>query len=74
MKWQAKLGIRKAGMAKEDRKRMYQKIAGELYEDVKVTLWNADALLILHFGRWALKNDLKWIKGNLPNGVFDKLF
>ena len=74
--WQSKLKLRKPGLKEEkaDRKRRYQEIAAKAYPEVKVSLWGADALLIMHFGRWALVNDLKWIKANIPDRELDKLF
>lgn len=74
--WQTKLKLRIQGQKEEkaDRKRRYQKIAGEYYPDAKVTLWNADALLIMHFGRWALVNDVNWVRENIPTRVRSKLF
>lgn len=76
MSWQTKLKLRKYGekVAKRDRKRCYQMRAGELYPEVKATLWNADALLIMHFGRWVLVNDPKWVMANLPEREKAKIF
>ena len=74
--WQTKLKLRIHGVHEEkaDRKRRYQEHAGQLYPGVKVTLWNADALLIMHFGRWALVNETNWVKSNLPAREYAKLF
>ena len=76
LSWQSKLQLRKRGEREEKmaRKRRYREKAAELYPDARVTLWNADALLILHFGRWALLNDLSWVSANLPKRGHDKLF
>ena len=76
MTWQTKLKLRERGKHEEkaDRKRRYQEHAGQLYPGIKVTLWNADALLIMHFGRWALVNEPKWVKSNLPKPAYEKLF
>ena len=76
MTWQTTLKLRERGRHEEkaDRKRRYQEHAGTLYPDVKVTLWNADALLIMHFGRWVLVNNPKWVKANLPEREYQKLF
>ena len=60
--------------AKPDRKRRYQYVAGQLYPEIKVTLWNADALLIMHFGLYALANEQKWVKEQLPEREYQKLF
>lgn len=76
MTWQTGLNLRIRGQHedKADRKRRYQDHAGKLYPGVRVTLWNADALLIMHFGRWALMNRRQWVKEQLPKCQYDKLF
>ena len=76
LSWQTKLKLRVRGQHEEkaDRKRRYRETAAQLYPGVNVTLWNADALLLLHFGRWALVNDPKWVKANLPEREYRKLF
>ena len=74
--WQAKLKLRERGEHEEkaERKRRYREQAAKLYPFAKATLWSADALLIMHFGRWALANDLKWVRANMPAREYDKLF
>lgn len=74
--WQTKLGLRVRGVHEEKavRKKRYQEHAAKLYPGVKVTLWNADALLIMRFGRWALLNEPKWVKEQLPEREYQKLF
>ena len=76
LKWQTALKLRVRGVHEEkaERKRKYQQTAGSLYPEIKATLWNADALLILHFGRWALVNEPNWVKSNLPKPAYEKLF
>ena len=76
MTWQSKLGLRKHGVKEEKakRKHRYRRSAIELYPGQKVTLWNADALLIMHFGRWALENDINWVRGNVPTKEQGKIF
>lgn len=76
MTWQTSLKLRARGQHEEkaERKRRYQECAAKLYPGVKVTLWNADALLIMHFGRWALLNKTKWVKEQLPEREYQKLF
>ena len=76
MSWQAKLKLRVPGSGEEkrERKRRFARTAAEWYPNTRVTLWNADALLILSFGKWALENDLKWVRSNLPKREHDKLF
>lgn len=76
MKWQNKLGLRKNGEKEEkgERKNRYKEVAQELYPYIKTTLWNADALLIMHFGRYMLEHCPIWIKQNLPTSVQPNLF
>ena len=78
MKWQNELRLReKTSRKKEDkneRKRRYKDIAGKLYPELKPTLWNADATLIMHFGRYILQNNPGWVRQNLPNTMHDRLF
>lgn len=78
-KWTAYLGLRlvRKGCIKEtkqERKNRYKKYAQKNYPEVNVTLWNADALNILHFGRKILVNDPNWVKSNLPKKELEKLF
>lgn len=76
--WQGKLKLRVRGSAsqesKQERKRRYAAKAAELYPGAKVTLWNSDAILICHFGRYVLVNEQSWVKANLPKVEYDKLF
>lgn len=79
LSWQSKLGLRTKGGQKEDkaeRKKRYKEIAAALYPEVKTTLWNADALLILEFGKRMLVDETgrKWILSNLPKREHSKLF
>lgn len=76
MKWQNALKLRTKGVKEEkaDRKRRYRDIAGELYPEIKATLWNSDATLIMHFGRYILANDVKWVKQNLPQRMHENIF
>jgi len=73
--WQTKLNLRLKGVKEEksDRKNRYKEKAEELYK-IKATLWSADAILIMHFGRWALINDTKWLKQQLPQREQIKIF
>lgn len=75
-KWISKLHLRVNGVKEEkaERKRRYAKRAAELYPGVKITLWNSDALLIAHFGRYVLVNEQKWLMANLPQKEQYKLF
>ena len=76
LSWQTKLKLRVRGQHEEkaERKHRYQAYATEQYKDVKVTLWNADALLLMHFGRWALVNEPNWVRENIPARERNKLF
>lgn len=71
MKWQSALKLRRKGVKeeKQERKRRYRDMAGHVYPDIKTTLWNADALMIMHFGRYVLQNDAKWVLENLPSHI-----
>lgn len=78
-KWTAYLGLRlvqKNGPkeTKQERKNRYKEFAQRNYPDIKVTLWNADALNILHFGRKLLVDDPNWVKSNIPKREYEKLF
>lgn len=78
-KWTAYLGlrlVRKNGPkeTKQERKNRYKEFAKKNYPGINVTLWNADALNILHFGRKVLVNDPNWVKSNIPKREYEKLF
>ena len=67
LKWQSTLNLRlKEKEEKSARKRRYAQIASNLYPSVNVRLWNADALLIAHFGRYMLQYNRAWVMQNLP--------
>ncbi len=74
--WQTKLKLRIKGVKEEkhERKHRYKVKAAELYPGVKTTNWNADAIMIMHFGRYILVNEPSWVKANLPVREHDKLF
>ena len=74
MSWESKLAIRSRGEEKVARKRRYREIAARAYPANKITLWNADAVLIMHFGRYQLANELSWVLQNLPQRERGKLF
>lgn len=71
MSWQKRLGLRVQGVKEEkaERKNRYKQTAAAWYPGVKVTLWNSDALLLMHFGRWVVVNDPRWVESNLPSKV-----
>lgn len=78
MKWQNELKLRakttRKKEEKNERKRRYKEIAGNLYPELKPTLWNADATLIMHFGRYILRNNPDWVRENLPAKMYERLF
>lgn len=76
LSWQTRLGLRQKGVQEEkaQRKHRYQQFAGKLYPGTKMTLWNSDAVLIMHFGRFVLANELSWVRANLPSREHGKLF
>lgn len=78
IKWQNELKLRtKSSRHKEEkaeRKRRYRDVAGNLYPELTPTLWNADATLIMHFGRYILKNNPNWVRDNLPERLKRALF
>lgn len=78
MKWQNELKLRVKVKGKKEekaeRKRRFRDIAGQLYPEISPALWNADATLIMHFGRYILQNNPKWVLENLPQQMHDKLF
>lgn len=74
MKWQNDLKVRVKGEDKTARKKRFQRAAGTYYPELQATLWNSDALLITHFGRYILQNDENWVLENLPSALHDKLF
>lgn len=78
MKWQNELKLRakttRKKEEKNERKRRYREIAGNLYSELKPTLWNADATLIMHFGRYILRNNPDWVRENLPAKMYERLF
>lgn len=74
MSWQSKLKVR--NQIKEEkavRKRRYAEIAQKWFPEVKATLWNADALLILACGKYLIENEPNWIDSNLPKKVQETL-
>lgn len=76
MRWMNTLKLRVKGLKEEkaERKRRYAEKAAQLYPTVKITLWNSDAILIMHFGRYMLANEIKWVMANLPQREQHKLF
>lgn len=69
LSWQSKLNLRQKGESKKARKTKYKLKAAKEYPECNVTLWDADALLIMHFGRFVLANEPKWVLANLPGYI-----
>ncbi len=74
MKWQNGLNLRIKGEEKAERKRRYKDVAQNLYPAVKATMFNCDALLIMHFARHALATMQDWVLENVPHRMQNKLF
>lgn len=62
--WQKGLNLTIKGVKEEKpaRKKRYQAAAKDWYPEIKVTLWNADALLIHKFMKFKFTNDPKWVE------------
>lgn len=69
MKWQNGLKLRIKGEEKADRKKRYKDVAQNIYPEVKATMWNCDALLIMHFGRMVIKSNPKYLTDNLSQRI-----
>ena len=72
--WQSYLKLVKKNEEKKERKNRYKSAAEYYYPEIKATLWNADAVLIMHFGRLKRQNEPDWISKNLPSDVKDSIF
>ena len=72
--WQGGLNLRKKGESKQQRKARYKAAAGQYYPEIKPTLWNADALCIMHFGRKKFNTDIDWILERLPPAAQKEIF
>lgn len=73
MSWQSFLKLRRKGEEKPDRKNRYKSFAQTLYPEVRATLWNSDAMLLVRFGLKKIEIDENWIYENLPTRTH-KLF
>jgi hypothetical protein len=73
MSWMSYLHLRKKGEEKKERKNRLKEAAGYYYPFVRTSLWNADALLIMHFGRLKLRDDPKWVKQNIPKDIIHRI-
>lgn len=56
---------------KQVRKNRYKNIAQKYYPMINVTLLDADALLIMHFGRMMCYSQPRWVLDNMPTDYRD---
>lgn len=61
-RWQGQYRKQTKGMERDDRKRWYAEKARELYSQTKVTLWNADAIMMLDRAYKEYSGDSDWWK------------
>ncbi len=59
---------------KKDRKNRYKDVAQTHYPEIRATLNNCDALLLLSFGMKKLQQDREYIMQNIPDIDMDLLF
>jgi hypothetical protein len=65
--WQTYLGLRRPDdKDKHDRKDRYKEAAQGYFKEIKVTLWNADALLLIVFGLKKIQFEPGWVIENMP--------
>lgn len=72
--WQATLGLNKSGLRDNDKKNYFKEFAIKSFPEIKVTLWNSDALCIM-VAAWKKINSAhywiaKRIKNNPQKGFF----
>lgn len=74
--WQKSLHLNIKGLKEESgvRKRRYQVAAQDWYKNIKVTLWNSDALLIHRFILTKMQLDRDWIWERIPLYKDSKIF
>ena len=70
--WQSYLKLRKQSEEKTERKNRYKEAAKHYYPEITPTLWNADAVLLMHFGRLKRQKEPQWIIQNLPKDIIKK--
>ncbi len=71
--WQKYLRLAKKNEEYADRKRRLREAAKSLYISTKVTLWNADALLLMEFGRRKKQYNPEWFFGKLPKSILSEI-
>jgi hypothetical protein len=72
--WQKYLKIHQKGEEYKERKERYKDIAIDWFKGNKVVNWNADAFLIVEFGRTKLKYEPNWIHNRIKEFNKKKLF
>lgn len=66
--WQSTLHLKKMkGETKTQRKNRYKEAAQYVFPTQKVTLYNADALLLVRFGITKMKNEPRWVMERIRN-------
>lgn len=65
--WQTYLALVVQGADKTVRKNMYKRAAKQYYPEADVSLWNADAICLVQFGRMKLKLDPDWIRDRIKS-------
>ena len=73
MTWQSGLGLRIKDEPKPARKKRYKDVAAKVFPNLRVAMWNCDALLIMVFGGKAVAERPKWVAGNLPKKKIEKI-
>jgi hypothetical protein len=74
VQWQAYLNVRSTTKEEySDRKRRFKEIAQKNFPQVKVTLTNADALLIMQFLGLKWQREPLWIINKLPQSIVKEL-
>jgi hypothetical protein len=74
IQWQAYLNIRSTKHEEySDRKRRFKEIAQKNFPQIKVTLTNADALLIMQFIGLKWQREPEWILKKLPKSIVKTL-
>jgi hypothetical protein len=74
IQWQAYLNLR--GVKKEeytDRKRRFKEVSQKHFPEIKVTLTNSDALLIMEFIGLKCQRELPWVLNKLPESIVKTL-
>lgn len=74
VQWQSYLNLRsKEPEEYADRKRRFKRVAQMHFPTMKVTLNNADALLIMEFLGLKYQREPEWIISKLPHSIVEQL-